>query len=176
YVHNAGAATTLGPFLDMPVETMRDLVARNVIAVMEACSNFGRPMRIRGRGGIVLMGSGAGLGGQPGLAVYSGVKGFMLNLAESLWSELRHAGVDVVGIAAPMMDTPTLRRSLGDTKMTGIYDPAEVVRTALLHLGNGPSYVYALDPSEQVFERETAARKERVLAVERVSAALLGGD
>src|SRR3546814_17683814 len=87
-------------------------------------------MRERGRGGIVLMGSGAGLGGQPGVAVYSGVTGFVLNLAESLWAELRGRGVDVIGIAAPVMETPALRQTIGDRELHAIYDPAAVVRNA----------------------------------------------
>ena len=62
---------------------------------------------------VVLMGSGAGLGGQPRNAVYSGVKGFVLNLAESIWAELRDAGIDVIAIAAPVMETPAMRASLG---------------------------------------------------------------
>src|SRR3546814_2087307 len=86
---NAGSESGGHGFLDTPIETIRELIARNVLTTTEALHIFARPMRERGRGGIVLMGSGAGLGGQPGVAVYSGVKGFVLNLAESLWAELR---------------------------------------------------------------------------------------
>src|SRR3546814_15168753 len=101
-------------------------------------------MRERGRGGIVLMGSGAGLGGQPGVAVYSGVKGFVLNLAESLWAELRGSGVDVIGIAVQVMETPALRQTIGDREVPGIYDPAEDGRNAMARLSTSTSYSYAL--------------------------------
>jgi short-subunit dehydrogenase len=118
------------------------------------------------------MGSGAGLGGQPGVAAYSAVKAFVLNLAESLWSELRGAGVDVIGIAAPIMETPTLRRTLGDLMIPGIFDASDVVRDALARLPTGCSYVYMFGAPSEESERQTAVRRERVLAVEKISASL----
>jgi short-subunit dehydrogenase len=170
YVANAGAGQGGTPFLDMSMQTIRDLIARNIFVTIEACQYFGRGMRERGRGGIVLMGSGAGLGGQPGVAVYSGVKGFVLNLAESLWSELRDTGVDVIGIAAPVMETPALRASLGDRDFPGIHPAEDVVRNAFRRLPTqGPCYVYSLEGTEAESERQTGARRNRVLAVEQFS-------
>jgi short-subunit dehydrogenase len=134
-VANAGAGQGGTTFLDMPMQTIRDLIARDIFVTVEACQHFGRGMRERGRGGIVLTGSGAGLGGQPGLAVYSGVKAFVLNLAESLWSELREAGVDAIAIAAPVMETPALRASLGDRDLPGILPAEDVVRNMLRRAG-----------------------------------------
>ncbi|MDB5687554.1 MAG: short-chain dehydrogenase [Rhizorhabdus sp.] len=174
YVSNAGAESGGHHFLDTPLETMRELVGRNVLTVIAACHHFGRAMRARGRGGIVLMGSGAGMGGQPGVAVYSGVKAFALNLAESLWSELRDAGVDVIGIAAPIMETPSLRRSLGDLQIPGTFAPEDVVRNALRRLPDGPSYIYAFGEPPEESERQTTMRRDRVLAVEHISAAFFG--
>jgi short-subunit dehydrogenase len=171
YVSNAGAESGGKHFLDTPLATIHDLVARNVTTVIEACHYFGGKMRARGRGGIVLMGSGAGLGGQPGVAVYSGVKGFVLNLAESLWSEMRSSGVDVIGIAAPVMETPSLRRILGELVIPGIVPAADVARLALERLGTVPSYVYAFGEPPEASEQQTEARHQRVLAVEAISAA-----
>src|SRR3546814_16072344 len=65
YVANAGSESGGHGFLDTPIETIRELIARNVLTTTEALHIFARPMRERGRGGIVLLGSGAGLGGQP---------------------------------------------------------------------------------------------------------------
>ena len=171
YVSNAGAESGGKHFLDTPLATIHDLVARNVTTVIEACHYFGGKMRVRGRGGIVLMGSGAGLGGQPGVAVYSGVKGFVLNLAESLWSEMRSSGVDVIGIAAPVMETPSLRRILGELVIPGIVPAADVARLALERLGTVPSYVYAFGEPPEASEQQTEARHQRVLVVEAISAA-----
>jgi short-subunit dehydrogenase len=169
YVSNAGAEKGGHMFLDTPLTTMHELIARNILTVIEACHHFGQGMRARGRGGLVLMGSGAGLGGQPGVAVYSGVKGFVLNLAESLWAELRGAGVDVIGIAAPVMETPSLRQSLGELEIPGIFAPEDVVRNTLRRLPQGPSYVYAFGEPPEESERQTSARRDRVLAVEKIS-------
>lgn len=170
YISNAGTESGGRGLLDTPYDELRDLVQRNVLTVIGACQHFGRAMRERGRGGIVLMGSAAGMGGQPGVAAYSGVKAFVLNLAESLWSELRGAGVDVIGIAAPVMETPSLRNTIGDREIPGIFAPEEVVRNALERLPAGASYVYAFGEPPEESERQTAARRERILAVEAFSA------
>jgi hypothetical protein len=131
YVANAGADQGGTTFLDMPMQTIRDLIARDIFVTVEACQHFGRGMRERGRGGIVLMGSGAGLGGQP--------------------------GVDVIAIAAPVMETPALRASLGDRDLPGILPAEDVVRNTLRRLhAEGPCYVYSLEGTEAESERQTA--------------------
>ena len=174
YIHNAGVESGGNHFLDTPVTAMHALIARNVTTVAEACLMFGKPMRARGHGGIILMGSGTGLGGQPGVAVYSGVKGFVLNLAESLWAELRHSGVDVIGIAAPVMETPSLRRTLGDMVIPGIVSPESVTRNAFAQLGKHPIWVHAYGEPEAESVRQTGLRHDRVLAVEKISASFFG--
>lgn len=174
YVSNAGAEKGGRSLIDTPFGDLRDLVQRNVLTVIAACQHFGRGMRERGRGGIVLMGSGAGLGGQPGVAAYTGVKAFVLNLAESLWSELRADRVDVIGIAAPVMETPSLRDAVGDLEIPGIFSAEEVVRNALTRLPSGASYVYAFGHPPEESERQSEARRARILEVERFSAAFFG--
>jgi len=172
YVSNAGAESGGHSFLDTPLETILGLITRNCLTVAQACHHFGKLMRARGRGGIVLMGSGAGLGGQPGVAAYSGAKGFVLNLAESLWAELRGAGIHVIGIAAPIMETPTLRATLGEMHIPGIFSAADVVQNTLRRLPTGCSYVYAFGEPPEESERQTQARRARVLAVEKISQSL----
>jgi uncharacterized protein len=111
YVSNAGADSTGMHFLDVPLERSHRLINMNVTTVVNAVHAFAPPMKARGRGGIILMSSGAGLGGQPRLAMYSGTKAFELNFGESLWIEMRKSGVDVLTVAAPAMDTPVLRQA-----------------------------------------------------------------
>jgi short-subunit dehydrogenase len=118
------------------------------------------------------MGSGAGLGGQPYVAAYSAAKGFVLNLAESLWAELRGYGVDVICIAAPIMETPTLRDTLGDMQIPGIFLAEEVARDALERLPEGCSYVYAFGEPPEESIRQTELRRQRVLYVEAISKSL----
>src|SRR5271157_2415388 len=53
--------TFLGPFLDEGVDHAFEQLAINVEAPLLCCEHFGRGMVERGRGGVVLMGSGAGV-------------------------------------------------------------------------------------------------------------------
>lgn len=173
YISNAGAEKGGDYFLNQPIETIHNLIARNVVTVANACHIFGPPMVARGRGGMILMGSGAGLGGQPGVAAYSGVKAFVLNLAESLWGEWKQSGVDIIGIAAPIMETPTLRETLGAMQIPGILSADDVARNALEWMKAGePCYVYPLDPEPAEAVRQSGVRRDRILAVQAITASL----
>jgi uncharacterized protein len=177
YVSNAGADTSGAHFLDQPLEAWHKIINMNVRTVIDAVYAFAPAMKARGRGGIVLMSSGAALGGQPRLAMYSGTKAFEVNFAESLWAELRPAGVDILSVAAPAMDTPTLRTVLTskgiDPSHAGLYHASDVVSAALAYLPEGPTYVFPLDASEKT-ETLNAARKNRLLKVTEVTKAFFG--
>jgi len=175
YVSNAGADPAGQYFLDVPLEQSHRLINMNVYTVVNAVHAFAPPMKARGRGGILLMSSGAALGGQPRVAVYSGTKAFEVNFGESLWIELRKFGVDVLSVAAPAMDTPVLRAALAarNLKPEGVYDPKDVVRTALQHLPVGPIYVFPLGPHETA-DALNEARRSRLLAVTEITEAFFG--
>jgi short-subunit dehydrogenase len=134
-------------------------------------------MKARGRGGIVLMSSGAALGGQPRLAMYSGTKAFELNFGESLWIELRKFGVDVLTVAAPAMDTPVLREALAARNLTpqGVYDPKDVVQIALRYLPAGPTYVFPLGPHQDA-NALNEERRSRLLAVAEITKSFFGAE
>ena len=173
YVANAGANQGRGSdFLDTDYAEIKDLIARNILTVSASCHHFGAKMRARGRGGIVIMSSGTALGGMRGTAAYSGVKAFQLNLAEALWSELRDAGVHVIGVAAPLMETPTLRHQLGEKTIPGIVAAEDVAREALARLPTGCCLIYAFGQPWEETERQTALRRDRVLQMEAVTAGL----
>ena len=89
---NAGADPNGSKFLDNDVENWVSLTRRNVVAVLRACHHFGRPMRARGRGGIILVGSGACYLGLPGIAVYGATKAYDLVLGEALWGRAQSPG------------------------------------------------------------------------------------
>jgi short-subunit dehydrogenase len=177
YVSNAGADSTGKHFLDVPLEHSHRLVNLNVRTVIDAVYAFAPPMKARGRGGILLMSSGAALGGQPRVAMYSGTKAFEVNFGESLWVELRNFGVDVLSVAAPAMDTPVLRAALAakNLKPQGVYDPKDVVRIALEYLPTGPTYVFPLGPHESA-DVLNEARRTRLLAVAEITKAFFGSD
>jgi uncharacterized protein len=177
YVSNAGADSTGKHFLDVPLEHSHRLINLNVRTVIDAVYAFAPPMKARGRGGILLMSSGAALGGQPRVAMYSGTKAFEVNFGESLWVELRKFGVDVLSVAAPAMDTPVLRAALAakNLKPQGVYDPKDVVRIALEYLPTGPTYVFPLGPHESA-DVLNEARRTRLLAVAEITKAFFGSD
>lgn len=167
YVSNAGADGAGNSFFDAPVERSLDLLTMNATNLVAAVHGFGNRFKARGRGGFIIMSSGAGLGGQPWLVMYSSTKAFELNFAESLWAELDGQDIDIIGVAAPTMDTPTLRRAVAGTAFDigSAYDPAEVVHLALAKLGKEPLVIVPDGPDEAKIPQIEADRKTRLIAL-----------
>jgi uncharacterized protein len=73
----------------------------------------------RGRGGVVLIGSGAGFVGGANVVAHGRSKAFNMVFAEALWCELKPSGVDVLGLILGETDTPALGvhcdRAVADT-------------------------------------------------------------
>jgi short-subunit dehydrogenase len=176
YVSNAGADPTGVHFLDQPIQAWRALIQRNIVTLTEACHGFAGRMLPRGRGGLILMGSGAGLGGQPRVAVYSGTKGFDLNLAESLWAELQPHGIDVLSVVAPAMNTETLQKVMRSRGLdaTGLLAPGDVVRQALATLPNGPTCIFSSGFDAATPEVLAESRRQRVVAVSQATRMFFG--
>ena len=92
---------------------------------------------------MILVNSGACYGGMFGLSVYCASKGFVLNLAEGLWSELKDHGVDVLTMVLGQTDTPSYRATLaksGQPIPEHWASPEDVASTALQQLPHGPIY------------------------------------
>jgi short-subunit dehydrogenase len=138
-VYNA-AHSRIGPFLDLPLDEQLRTIDVNCRAPLELAHRYGRAMRERKRGGIVLMTSLVALQGSPMVAAYAATKAFNLVLAESLWDELRGSGIDVLACRAGATRTPAFEASkpVGSTPMM---EPAPVVAQALAALGHKPSMV-----------------------------------
>jgi short-subunit dehydrogenase len=149
FVYNAGADTANATFLDQPVDDLLALARRNCTTVLGCSHRFGERLRRRGRGGLVLVSSGAAWVGGSHIAAYGATKAFDLVLAEGLWAEWREHGVDVLALVLGATDTPSLRRSLaahgGD--LGALADPAQVATEALDHLADGPTWSHGMpDP------------------------------
>ncbi len=168
-VYNAGGDAVNLPLLARDLPEVRGFIQRNCTAVIEACHLFGAPMVARGRGGVVLVTSGAAWAGGAGLSVYGPTKAFDLLLAESLWAEWRGHGVDVLGLVLGPTDTPSLHRTLErkGTTMDGLADPAEVAAEALAHLADGPTWSYGMPDPTGAFPLDGMRRRD---AVELMSA------
>jgi short-subunit dehydrogenase len=176
YVSNAGADPTGAHFIDRPIQSWRELIQRNVVTLTEACHGFAGKMLPRGHGGLILMGSGAGLGGQPRVAIYSATKGFDLNLGESLWAELKPRGIDVLSVVAPAMNTETLQRvtRARGIEPAGLIEPDAVARSALTQLPQGPACVFS-SGFDLVGPDELAQnRRQRVIAVSEATRMFYG--
>ena len=178
FIANAGADTVNSMFLDQDINKWDELVNLNVVTTMRNCHYFGRAMRTRGRGGIIIVGSGACYGGLNGLAIYTGVKAFDLCFGEALWAELRHHNVDVLNLILGRTDTPAHRRSLelaGMDVPADLADPQDVARTGLAQLPHGPIYNWG-QPNDVAGYAPNApdARRARIIAIEEMTRAYAG--
>ena len=138
-VYNA-AYSFVAPLLDRPLADALRVASVNVEGPLRFVHALAPAMRTRKRGALILMSSLAGFQGSPRLAAYASSKAFITVLAESLWSELRPEGIDVLVSCAGAIRTPGyLATAKGDAP--GTLDPARVVELTLRAIGKGPMVV-----------------------------------
>jgi len=171
---NAGADPNGSMFLDNGIANWDALATRNVMTTMRALHAFGGPMRERGRGGLMVIGSGACYAGLPGIGVYAASKAFDLVLCEALWAELEPHGVDVLSYVIGRTDTPA-HRELMEARGLAIPDnlaaPDEVARLGLERLPHGPVCNWGEADDEAVMGPTSAAqRRERIRGFAAMSA------
>jgi short-subunit dehydrogenase len=178
FISNAGSDPHGMRFLDRESGDWAELVQRNVMTMMRCCHHFAQPMRDRGKGGLLLVNSGACYGGAPHMAAYSASKAFTLCFAESLWGELRSDGVHVLTLVMHMTDTPEFRRFLAAKRLPvpdGIADPEKVAALGLERLPFGPIQNWGLKDDEAGYAVLSASdRRKRVLAIEAASTHVFG--
>lgn len=171
FISNAGADTVNAPFLDAALDDWIDLVQRNVMTLMRLSYRLAGPMRERGRGGLLLVGSGACYAGASYLAAYAGSKAFTLCFAEGLWAELRTHGVDVLHLVLGQTDTPAFRASLAQRDAPvpqGLAQPEEVARVGLERLPYGPVHNWGQADDQGGMSPESAAqRRQRVEVIDQ---------
>ncbi len=109
-VSNAGAALSYtADMLEHDRDSLHRMVRLNTVAHLDLAHYFGRGLADRGRGGILLVSSLAGLQGAPGLADYAASKAFVLILGESLHIELARVGVTVTVLLPGGTETDMVR-------------------------------------------------------------------
>ena len=106
-ISNAGAFLP-GAFLQLDRSRLQQMVHLNVLAHLSVSHHFGQRLAARGRGGLLLVASTAGLQGVPFSAEYAAAKGFVLNLGEALHVEFQKVGVHVTTLLPGAIDTPML--------------------------------------------------------------------
>jgi uncharacterized protein len=173
YINNAGSDTNDSTFLDGGIDAWERLVDRNVMTPMRISYYFGKLMRERGHGGIILVGSGACYGGATGMAVYAGTKAFDLCFGEGLWAELRPHGVHVLNLILGRTNTPMFRAFMEKRGLTvgeGVAEPDDVAKLGLERLPHGPVQNWGATDDQQGFAPiSAAARRERILRIEAAS-------
>lgn len=178
FVANAGADPNGALFLDREPQDWLALARRNVLTTLQCCHHFGRAMRARGGGGLLLVNSGACYGGGSFMSVYAGTKAFELCFAEGLWAELRPHGVDVLSLVLGQTDTPALRQLLAEKGLPiprGLASPDAVAATGLDRLAHGPVHNWGVEDTASGYAPSSAsARRERVLMVDRMSRSVFG--
>lgn len=142
-VNNAGISI-LDPFFDISLDAHLATLDLNCRATLVLTHVIGKTMVERGRGGVVIVSSASGMSGSPYFCHYAATKGYGLNLAAGLWSELEGSGVDALAVCPGMTDTkPVQDQNLGTDlpfyiPLTG---PGPVALGALRALGKQPTLV-----------------------------------
>ena len=178
FIANAGADTNGSRFLDRDIAFWTQLVHLNVLTTMQCSHHFGGLMRERGRGGLLLVNSGACYGGASFMAAYTAAKAFVLNFSESLWAELRPKGVDVLTLVLGQTDTPAYRKLLAEKGMpvpTNIASPDDVAALGLEQLAHGPLCNWGQADDVVGYAPSSAAtRRARVLMIDKMSKHVFG--
>ncbi|WP_246272901.1 SDR family NAD(P)-dependent oxidoreductase [Oricola thermophila] len=127
-VLNAGTWTLLDR-ADIDLAAMRAGIEVNYMGVVNALAALVPRMRERGSGHIVIVASVAGYRGLPRSAAYGPTKAALINLAETLKSELAPLGITVSLVNPGFIDTPMTREN--PFPMPGLM-PAPAAARALL--------------------------------------------
>lgn len=151
-VYNAGANSYGEPFTRGDLPGHQGVIDLNISTMLALVHHYAQPMKERGRGGILLVGSLAGYVGASHEAVYGAVKAFGRIFAEGLWVELREHGVDVLELVLGVTRTPAMERAGLNFSMPGLVvsEPADVAREGLAHLADGP--VHVISGNERIVE------------------------
>ncbi|WP_099039674.1 SDR family NAD(P)-dependent oxidoreductase [Mycobacterium neglectum] len=174
-IYNAGANTCSEPFLDGELGDFARVIDLNIGTMLALVQLFGRPMRERRRGGILMVGSMAGYLGSMRHTVYGGVKAFGRVFAESLWLELREYDVDVLELVLGVTRTPAMERVGLNFDVPGmrVAEPADVAREGLERLPHGPVHI-AGGNGDDVARRNDPDRAKVVLGTHKFMQKLMG--
>jgi len=143
-IYNAGVDNHAADVLDRSLRSLRWSIDLTVVGQTLLAHHFGRRMRERRRGGIILVGSLLGYAGGGGMSVYAASKAYSHTLAKGLWHELRPYGVDVLGLVVSATRTPAYKKfGLPDEGLGGVIasEPELVAREGLEQLGREPLWV-----------------------------------
>ncbi|MBY8857012.1 SDR family NAD(P)-dependent oxidoreductase [Nocardia sp. CA2R105] len=176
-VCNAGANTHSMEFLDGDPREFQRVIDLNLTATLALVRHYGRLMRDRQRGGILLVGSLSEYAGSIRHTIYGGVKAFVRIFGEGLWLELRDYGVDVLTLVLGVTRTPAMERVGLNFDAPGmvVSEPADVAREGLAHLAHGPVHVVTGN-EKSVAWRTGPDRTKIVLTTHKAMTGLMNGE
>jgi short-subunit dehydrogenase len=140
-IYNAGATMGFNHWTDWSEADITHMVTMNCLTTSLLARRLAEPMCERGRGGIVLVGSMAGLAGSAFQSVYNASKAFDWILAEGLWQELGIHGVDALALLLGATRTESHERMDADFEGQTTMAPDDVAVEGLANLHAGPVYV-----------------------------------
>lgn len=180
-IYNAGGDPFISQFLNTDAERWKSLLRLNAQTVLEASHAYGGQMLARRRGGLILVGSHAALGGVRKLGMYSATKAFSLNLGESLWAEWKDQGVDVLNLLISTVDTPMMRQTMQRLNIPNamtmqLPQADDIARLALQELPNGPTLVHPEDLVRRNDDEPSPGhrRREHVVSKSAEAAVFIG--
>lgn len=150
-INNAGVAAG-GRIGEIPIEDWRWVVGVNLWGPIHGCHVFAPRLRRQGSGHILNVASAAGLLSSPQMGPYNTTKSAVVALSETLYSELREAGVGVSVLCPTFFQTNIANASRvnGDPAMLDMVrglmtgarvQAADVARIALDGAANGDLYI-----------------------------------
>lgn len=141
-VNNAGFGA-FGEFAANGLERQRQMIDLNVGAVVELTYLYLQPMKQRGLGAIVNVGSIAGYVPLPFNAVYGATKAFVVSFTDALYEEARPHGVRVLAVNPGRTKTNFFETAKMDMARdrTQVQTSGQVVKEALRALDRGKSSV-----------------------------------
>ena len=107
-VNSAGIGVST-PFLDTPLETLRQILDINLIGAFALCQSVARIMAAAGGGAIVNISSGSGLRANAGRAAYGASKAGLEMLSKVMAVELAPLGIRVNTVAPGPIETPLVK-------------------------------------------------------------------
>ncbi|QHD01254.1 SDR family oxidoreductase [Pseudomonas sp. S04] len=131
-VNNAGAALS-GHFIEQSTESIAQLVALNITALVRLASAIAPRLAKAGDGAIINIGSVVGLAPEFGMTVYGATKAFVLFLSQGLSLELSPRGVYVQAVLPAATRTEIWDRSGVDINtLNEIMEVGDLVDAALV--------------------------------------------
>ena len=126
-----------GAFEKTLLEQEMKLLNINVIATLQLTHHFSKKMVQKRKGGILMISSLSGHMPNPYFSNYAASKAYVLNLAASLYGELKPKGVDISVLSPGLTNTPMVSNNGMDWNKTPLkaMDPSIVAEVGLNGLG-----------------------------------------